>query len=444
MSTPADPWWIRAALTVQASLLWTAPSSFRQRFGRELRQVLRDRLRELQAGSPRERQVEMARLAWQGLRSTASLQQDAISDWPVRLRMLALSLVLLVGTLLSVSRETLSEFLGELPVAVNHGLLVARLALPADQWIDAQRELADQLLATGDAGDAAAAGLVLRHVQPLGTWAVTGAHGPAARLADLSLRDRVGDALATMRAQGEQILQRSGEASDERALWLAYLYCGKACDRSATLTRWAALAPDNGYVQMLRLMGLAATASSVEVDALLQQIAESARYKSPHGDLYRRLSRTADTVEPGWALAGLEFPDGLTPNEALAAFASYPLALPPLQRWIHHCSAEVAAQIADRFALCDAALARMARDSSEPVDQLVALRVRAQLHGLGSAAHQAYRDASYLLQGVPREGREETRALLSGEPLLAWRRAQRVAAGLPVRAPAEFRDRLQE
>jgi hypothetical protein len=444
MNTPRDPWWIGVALRIQALLLMLTPRHYRQRFGVELRQVLRDRLRELPRRPVWQQPVELASLAWQGLLATATLQRDALVRWPLRLQLLLLALACLLGSLLLVGREPLIRSVDAAAKSVGHGLLLARVMMPAEHWLEAQRDLADRLQQSGAAADAALAGLSLRHARAFGTWGLPGAGGETARRVDASLHERAADRLSSMRRQGERLLAEAGQSASATALWLGYLYCDSPCRRDEVIARWLRVAPDNGYPQLLRLLELPASSDAERVDAVLLAIIEAPRYRSPHGEAYRRLGEVAATLQPGWSLHGMNIVDGIEVQPALAAHAIFPLALPRLQQLAEHCSPALATPGSLRLVLCDTALRRIADDSSEPVEQLIALKQRARLQGENSAAHRAYRDAAFLLLAGAQDAAGEIRAILAGEPLLGHRRERRQALGLAVVAPSTFRDRLRE
>lgn len=444
-----DPRWLRAALVLQSLMLRLYPKAFRERFGAEMRQTLRDRLRELPAKPSSARALDLARLGIDSLRGCIGLYADEIAALSSRQRATALALLMLLGIAATVGGGRLSVHLADASKAAQHAYIHLALSGRADEWLDLQQAAGESLATAGDARSQALAGHLLASVSTLSPSSQERIGGvPADRfsrraiqLEAQSLREKQSAQVARMAAQGNALIDAAFAQDEPLAIWLRYLTCRAPCSPSVLADRLLGTDPGNGYFQLLKAV---AASDSDTVYHALEQVGRATRYSSPHISMLRIYRDTYGAVPiPSW-LQETQFFGELDGPTALAISAWAQTPFPPLRMIVARCKPETLAGHSRWEDACRAALVVLSENASETAELLIAWEMRARLDGKGSAAHREYRMMRWLLDQHSRRQRVlgEIASVLAGKREVDWLTRLRQLPEHQNGPPASYDDRL--
>ena len=444
-----DPLWLRAALMLQSLMLRLYPKAFRERFGAEMRQTLRDRLRELHAKPASARALDLARLGIDSVRGGIGLYADEIAALSSRKRATALALLMQLGLAATAGGDRLGGHLADANQAAQHAYIHLALSGRADDWISLQQAAADKLAAAGDARSQALAGQLLVSVSPLSPSARERIGGvPAERFsrrairrATQSLREQQSAQMARMAAQGNALIDSALAQDEPLAIWLRYLRCHAPCSPSLMADRLLGTDPSNGYFRLLQ--AVAAKDSDTAYRAL-EQLGRATRYRSPHDAMLRSYRDTYAALPiPSWLQQEAFFGD-LDGATALAVSAWAQRPFPPLKMLVARCNPETLAGHVRWEDACRAALVVLSDNASETVELLIASELLARLDGKGSAANREYRMVRWLLDQHSLQQRVlgEIASLLAGQREVDWITGLRRLPAYQNGPPESFDDRL--
>ena len=269
MTRRRDPAWLRVADRVFAACLWCFPRALRQQHGTEMRQVFRDRCREVAGQPARIAHLLFAEMLPDTVASAGSAHWSAGVGEPQRRHGFAFLMLLALGGILLFQDEASRFALDwghEAKVRIAHRREVSRLAAEEAQV----RSLADALAAERSPASGALAAYLYHALygNRIGMW-VEGEN-----LA-MHPREYYGSDLGPLREDGARATRLVGRLpAGPTAAWVvaaATAACEPAagCDRAKAVARLVATEPDNAYAwaQAFKLASLSGDARATR-DAL--------------------------------------------------------------------------------------------------------------------------------------------------------------------------------